>query len=304
MFRFIQFGTFFLLILLERLSLLKYESVVNAICLILIILFGIPHGAVDHKIHLSTSTDTKVWKYILRYLLIAAGYVVWWLIDPLKALLIFILLSAYHFGQELLEDKGIKSSNLTTKLVWGAILIIAPLIYRYTEVTPYLEAITNNQFPSISIWVQYGSPIFLMSCGIANALWLVSVKKVQKKEAMSLIIFMIIMVTSYVMLPFLLAFASYFILFHSLNAFKHQFSWLSKKNRDYTLRKFAFDLAGFSVVSIVGILIVLKAINPKDLTQLTSYFFILTSLITLPHAITFDQFYRTKNKHQTVPSKT
>ena len=88
------------------LVLIPDDDVANIIALAAILFFGVPHGAIDHKIHLKFSKKSNVKKFILIYVLVGLGFLLWWVLMPLKALLIFIILSAYHFGQELIEDNA------------------------------------------------------------------------------------------------------------------------------------------------------------------------------------------------------
>lgn len=268
------------------------SDIVNATCLALILLFGIPHGAVDHKIHLSTSKGGKVTGYIIQYLLIAVGYILWWLIDPAKALLMFILLSSYHFGQELLEDMEIKQSGLMHKMLWGSFILISPLIYHFTQVKTYLEVIISSPIADLDPVLKLIIPTAIIALAITHLVVLYFTGKISKSNSIQLGVFIVFLISSQLVLSFITAFTLYFIFFHSLNAFKHQFLWLKENKREYGLKHFIVDLSRFSLASIVGILVLLWIIDPSNSHSLITYFFILTSLITLPHAITLDHFYR------------
>ncbi|WP_425390550.1 Brp/Blh family beta-carotene 15,15'-dioxygenase [Ekhidna sp.] len=270
------------------------SQLVNSFCLILILLFGIPHGAVDHRIHLSTSKDTSVLKYILRYVLIAAGYILWWLLDPTKALFIFILLSAYHFGQELLEDNKIKNSDVWMRMIWGLMILVAPMIYHIESISGYLNVVTQGELPDFGFW-RYIVPSAIILFAIGSIL-LFKRRGIEKKSIHQLSAFLGFIIIIHVLLPFVLAFTLYFVLFHSLNAFKHQYKWLKSKKSNYDISRFAGDLVGFSLLAILGILSLLWFLKPESQTTLITYFFILISLITLPHAITLDQFYRFRSQ--------
>ncbi len=267
---------------------------VNAFCLILILVFGIPHGAVDHRIHLSTSEDTSVIKYVLKYVLIAGGFILWWLLDPSKALLMFILLSSYHFGQELLEDQEIKNSSLFVRMIWGALILIAPMIYHLEEITPYLVVVVKAEVFDIGSW-RFITPSLIILMAIGSLIMLYR-QGTGIRKIFRLFIFLMFIVISHVLMPFVLAFTLYFVLFHSLNAFRHQYFWLRREKKHYNLGRFISDLIGFSLLAILGILALLWFVKPENQTILITYFFILISLITLPHAITLDQFYRFRSK--------
>ena len=269
---------------------------INSICLVLILLFGIPHGGVDHLIHTSTSSNSGLLKYILNYLMIAVAYIIWWIIDPSKALFIFIILSAYHFGQEFIADIGIKSQKILLNLIWGGVILISPMLFNYQEITQYVQVIVSDLPMEIHpIW-QYAFPAFSILLAGGSILWCKKTQGTSTTRLIQMSLFLLMITVSYSLLSFVHAFTIYFILFHSLNAFRHQFSWLSKRRKNYNIGKFVTDLTGFSLLAILGILSLLWILKPDMQTSLITYFFILTSLITLPHAITLDQFYRFRSK--------
>ena len=266
------------------------------LCLFLILLLGIPHGAVDHKIHQSTSRDKNLVRYIITYLLIATGYIIWWIIDPPKALLMFILLSAYHFGQELLEDKGleIERYKLAFYVLWGSLILIAPLLFSIEEVSNYLLIVSGYSFAHVSEELMLGlaSIIYLLASIHLVALFVKN--QIPKRSLFGLVGFVVVNTALHFFLDFIIAFTVYFVLFHSLNAFRHQFFWLEKRNKNYTIKKFIIDLSLFGLLAIAGIGITIGLIGPSSVDALISLFFILISLITLPHAITLNQFYQVR----------
>lgn len=270
-------------------------ELINSICLVFILLFGIPHGGVDHLIHTSTTSESNVFKYIVKYLLIAGGYIIWWLIDPSKALFIFIVLSAYHFGQEFMADMHIKGQNVILNLIWGSLILIGPLVFSYHEIAVYLQIIIPDLPDEISPSFKYSFPIISIILAIGSVFWINHYQNLTSRRIYQIGIFLSLIFISHVLLPFIPAFTIYFILFHSTNAFKHQYSWLKSNKDNYSFGKFIIDLIGFSMLAILGILSLLWILKPEDQAVLVTYFFILTSLITLPHAITLDQFYRLRN---------
>jgi len=269
--------------------------VVNSLCLVSILIFGIPHGAIDHRIHLSTSSDSRLARYVLKYILIAVGYIFWWVLDPSKALFIFVLLSAYHFGQELLEDNGVHGSSLLTRMVWGSAILIAPMVFHFNEVLTYIDVVAHGSWTGIGNW-QYYLPAFILIMTILSLGQMYRKNTIDQKQVVKLSIFLFFILISQATMSFIPAFTLYFVLFHSLNAFRHQYTWLKSNQKQYSLGHFISDLVGFSLLAILGILSLLWFLKPESQASLITYFFILVSLITLPHAITLDQFYRFRSK--------
>ena len=271
-------------------------SLSSSICVLAILLFGIPHGAIDHKIHLSASSDTSKSSYILRYILICIGFLVWWLMMPSKAFILFIVLSAYHFGQELLEDAGLNKSGRMTYLIWGNVIITAPIFMNYAEIEPQLLSVTRVGYPSLSVLTRNIITTIIFSGAMLNLVWLLWQNSISLKSFKALSIFLVYIMVSYSVLPFLVAFTLYFLVFHSTNAFSHQFDWLKKKHKNYTLTNFTKDLSVFGITSIAGLGILYFVFRPTNWDVIISYFFIAISLLTLPHALTFDIFYGARRR--------
>ena len=73
---------------------------------LILLLVGIPHGGIDHLIHNPNIRPQGLASFILRYLLLMLGYgLLWWFL-PLAALIAFLGMSAYHFGQSHFLEQG------------------------------------------------------------------------------------------------------------------------------------------------------------------------------------------------------
>jgi len=271
-------------------------NIYNSACLAIILLFGIPHGAADHRINGLMHKNANMSLFILKYLLISAGFVFWWILMPGKALVIFLILSAYHFGQEFLEEIGILNQKLWEIMIWGSVILFAPIFIAYQEVKPILDLAGNVSFPEFSPYVLIVMVTVIIGSAVAHLMFLIKNKKIQKVQVRRLIEMIVFTMLMFSLLPFLMAFTIYFILFHSINSFKHQFNWIKERSNRYTLKSFFKDLSLFSILSIFGLVVFIYFLNPDSLEELTSYFFILVSVITLPHSIVFDQFYKNRKK--------
>ncbi|MEM9340346.1 MAG: Brp/Blh family beta-carotene 15,15'-dioxygenase [Bacteroidota bacterium] len=275
-------------------------NVLNVACLLLILLFGIPHGALDHKVHNTLSSGGGVQKYIIKYLSISIGFVLWWVLMPFKALIMFLILSAFHFGQELLEDHGYKGRNVFTQLSWGAIILIVPLLIQYNEIIPFLETIGKTSLPVLDNGILSGVGLVVGLVGL-RAIWQDFKKGDMERNALvRLVLCGVFIQVCYLMLPFIAAFTIYFLCFHSFNAFTHQYRWFKKSFTTYSVKQFLIDLSSFSLVAVIGMVALLWVMGPMNSENLISYFFMFTSLLTLPHAILFDQFYFERKEEKSV----
>ena len=76
---------------------------------ILVIIFGIPHGAIDNILCLTESNLSEKMFYLL-YLLSMLFYCFLWFISPLFSFFFFLFLSAYHFGESQLSNYKIETN--------------------------------------------------------------------------------------------------------------------------------------------------------------------------------------------------
>ncbi|MDF9799991.1 Brp/Blh family beta-carotene 15,15'-monooxygenase [Catalinimonas alkaloidigena] len=120
-----------------------------SIFVLLMLATGIPHGALDHIVFRyieKQSEDVKVsyTRFFLVYLGIIAGYALLWLQLPQLCLIIFLLMSFYHFGQSQLYYIKWSEKNILKTLLylsWGALIIIEIIFFNYEASTEVLEGI-------------------------------------------------------------------------------------------------------------------------------------------------------------------
>jgi len=107
-----------------------------------ILLFGIPHGAIDHIIFFKKRKITQL-KFYLIYLGLIVAFVTMWHITPVLSLIFFLLISAFHFGESQFEDiKLNKFFKNTFYFFWGVALLSTLIFYNIKElanVTAYFD---------------------------------------------------------------------------------------------------------------------------------------------------------------------
>ena len=83
-------------------------------CLLAIAVFGVPHGAYDYEF-IKTATKERGSNFALMiaaYLTLVILSLVLWFLAPTFSILIFLLISTYHFGAADALNYGIKSEDL------------------------------------------------------------------------------------------------------------------------------------------------------------------------------------------------
>jgi hypothetical protein len=81
--------------------LLNFEPI--KLCLVLILILGISHGALDNvkgKKLLGLFGYKSFFFFYLTYIIISLLIIFFWLLFPNTVLLLFLIVAAYHFGKE------------------------------------------------------------------------------------------------------------------------------------------------------------------------------------------------------------
>ena len=108
----------FFLFLIDAVFVLNNSTQVSFLIIVLI-LFGVPHGALDLYIdqHLNKSESNQK-LFLFKYISNIIGYALVWYFFPIAALIIFILITAYHFGE--IDWLG-KTENTVQKIAYSVI---------------------------------------------------------------------------------------------------------------------------------------------------------------------------------------
>lgn len=265
----------------------------------LIALVGIPHGSIDHILFMEGRTMRPIHFYCL-YIATMVGYAIVWYLNPLIALLIFLLLSAYHFGESQLtkvlsENTKFKS---TLYLVWGVNILAALVLYNITEVVQIfsqyhdlkpLVGIFNKQiYTNINVLTS----LFLIGLGIVG----IRNKSISMETFLKELYILTLIHISFILLPVLLGFTLYFIILHSAKVLIEEYNFLDFKIVNLNFKSFILKLLPLTVISLLGSLFLTGLIYFEIICM--SYlllFTILISVITLPHSIVMNSFYHNKS---------
>jgi beta-carotene 15,15'-dioxygenase len=246
----------------------------------LILLTGIPHGALDHLIQ--EATDKKLNRvynskmFSVKYLSIMFVYALTWYFFSGLSLLIFLIISAWHFGETDLE-KVPKDALIWsfTRLIYGFYILAFILLTHIHEVRLIVDKMLNNQQNVLSIWqfiVSNVHQIMYLLGFLLITIFIVAQSKYYIKfdKIRVLRLILILLLTAYL----------------ALCAFDNIHGYLRKDHPDLTFKLVYLKALPFTFVSIIFLFGFLVFINVY--TQHFDPFpilFIFISLITLPHLI-------------------
>lgn len=241
-------------------------------------LVGIPHGALDHRTigengvpQWSIGFHAGYWSVIL-----AMGIL--WYVSPITALGLFILTSAWHFGQTDFQHWRIHTPYNLGSLLWG--LSVLTIL------------IGSHRVESAQVFQSLSVPLFLLEyiaqpSVVVTALG-ISILFALFKRSMSWVA-SICTLSFTVLLPLPIAFGLYFVGQHSIQAWSHLTKRL--KATDTPIWKEAVPFTVGALLLLIGFVW-----NPLTVDIQPELFIIVGSCITLPHILCMDTFYRRRKQ--------
>jgi Brp/Blh family beta-carotene 15,15'-monooxygenase len=257
-----------------------------------IILFsvGIPHGAIDHLISNPQIDKKGLGKFLIIYISLIGIYLACWYFLPILALLAFLTMSAYHFGQShFLNAPALKNYSWLLYISRGGYFLFAFLLGDWEATKLILAPLVDLEYLNQSRFLILAA--FLVSTLLAQGIF---GPKFDKYTLLELAILGPILYLS----PLLIGFVVYFGFWHALPSMLTEYKFLRTFDAYDSVKKFTFQLLPFSLISLIGIgLILVFGLKFLDNSELILLFFVMISLISFPHILYMDSFLKKQNQN-------
>ena len=259
---------------------------------ILILTFGILHGANDllliKKIDINKE-QISFQKTLLYYIIVVGlGSLLFWII-PWFALLLFIIVSGYHFGEQQWENLEKSSLFKVFEFTYGLFILMLLFIFHIEEVQEVIQNITSVLVPESYFIVGLAINIVaLVALGIYYSTKLIEFKNRVLLETFYLIVFAVLFRVS----SLIWGFAIYFILWHSIPSIINQVIYL---NGEFNWKNFGLYIKtafAYWAVSLIGIAILYLLF--KDVKIFNALFFSFLAAITFPHVLVIYILFKKK----------
>ncbi len=255
--------------------------------LIVMLSIGIPHGSVDHIIAFinpeARKFDSKLIFYVV-YLSLIVFNIILWVISPFLGLLVFLIISCYHFGETQVIGYN-PTDNKILNFVIGANILLSLFLNNIVELQEILYILP--QFSSLDL-SGFDSVFFLL---ISVAILMLSIVNFKIKRKVPLYAEITILYMVFFHTDLLTSFALYFGFCHSLPMLMLEF----KEFKTDSFMRFYLKTLPFTILSIIfGFL--LYQFNNDLLTSdnLILFVFIIISSLTLPHVFIMKDFVKDK----------
>jgi len=255
--------------------------------LVVMLSIGIPHGSVDHIIAFinpkARKFDSKLLFYII-YLSLIGINILLWIISPFVGLLVFLLISCYHFGET--QVIGYNSTeNKLLNFVIGANILLSLFLNNILELQEILDVIP--QFSNLDL-SGFDSVFFLL---ISVVILMISIVNFDIKRKVPLYAEITILYMIFFHTDLLTSFALYFGFCHSLPMLMLEFKEFKTDN----FIKFYLKTLPFTIVSIIFGFILYQFNNDLFTSDnLILFVFIVISSLTLPHVFIMKDFVKDK----------
>lgn len=263
---------------------------------LLIFTFGILHGANDLLLIKNIREKNKpipYYKMLNYYLAVVLFGALLFYIIPWFALLIFVLVSGFHFGQQQWQNLPEKISSLISSLFqfnYGIFILLLLFVFHTKEVQEIIFEIS-----SIYIEVHYFLTL-LEIFGVLLALMSIYFainSKIFRDQAIIESFYLLVYTILFKSSSLIWGFSLYFILWHSIPSIIDQIKFLKGQ---FNFRNFvAYCRSAFYywIFSLLGIAILYLLFIDQELFN--ALFFSFLAAITFPHAIVILKMYQNKS---------
>lgn len=262
---------------------------------LLIFSFGILHGANDLQLidkTISKLSGNSFYKILLYYVTVVVFGAFLFFFIPALALLLFIVVSGYHFGEQHWQSELMgesKKINLMFHLFYGLLILSLLFVFHIQEVQRIIADISKINLTSNSIYLFFYFSLFgfLVLC-LIKYLKSKEIKKTVIQELLFLLVFAIIFKTS----TLIWGFTIYFILWHSIPSMIDQISFLYGSVTFDNFKKYFKSAFLYWISSLAGILLLYLIF--RNVYFFDALFFSFLAAITFPHVWVIVNMFKTK----------
>lgn len=253
---------------------------------LLIITFGILHGSNDIVL-LNKIKETNFFispaKLLFSYILVVLSTVLLFYYIPAFALIVFITISAFHFGEQHWNKKLMHLNSffkIIYQLVYGFFILFLLFNFQLNEVIKVvyeISAVTISTTVLFTVFVFFSIILLLLS----TYLYIkgTSFKTLILLEGFYILVFAII----FKMTTLIWGFAIYFIFWHSIPSLIDQVNFLYGNWNKKNFILYCKSAFWYWIISIAGIFLLYFTLGEKRLFE--GLFFSFLAAVTFPHVI-------------------
>lgn len=269
----------------------KYQTIVG---FILIFSFGVLHGANDLVLmdHLKSDKKLDFIKLIGIYVFIIGISVLLFTTIPKFALMLFIIVSSYHFGEQHWNEIILPVTNFLSiffRFVYGLFVLLLLFYINSTEVIAIIAEITQFTIPNTYFETALLVCLFFF---ILSSIKMYFDSTEFRKNSFEQLFYLLVLAIVFKASSLIWGFTIYFIFWHSIPSLNDQITFLYGSSTWSNFKKYfktAFFYWFISLVGIFGLYYI-----AKDMLVFDALFFAFLASITFPHCIVILNMFKNK----------
>jgi len=263
------------------LSHLLSDSLLNFLAGFAVLTVGILHGANDLEIlskKFKGSLNHLYFRFLILYLMVVLLGAAFFFIIPSFALILFVIFSSYHFGEQHWGERlSMNYANLTFYTLYGALVFFMIFTLQYDDVIFIINKISGYTLNyKFFLYTSIGLGITFMVC----VLFIEQLRIYFIKECIILLLLGFIFYDN----SLLFAFAFYFVVWHSLPSLKEQLIYLYGNFNLNSFLKYLKSSIIYWIASLISLLLVYSYID-FEADYFMPLFFSFLAAITFPHTL-------------------
>ncbi len=270
------------------------DSITMVMAAAAVLLVGIPHGAADHHIyrHLQGGNATRgdMFRFYALYLLAILSVVAGWWIWSGGTLTLFILISAYHFGQGHFHHlEGRTWVYRPLSLVWGLWIILSPIVWHPAAAQPIVAALLQTDITALP-WAALASAWWWISALLLGCIGAAS-RDMSTAGVGRELLTLLALGGLFWYVPLELGFGIYFAIWHAVPSSADQVRFFRLSHPQYPARRYLAVIAPYSLVALAGLAGAWWILGRADIADLWPVVFGGIAALTLPHILLLDRLY-------------
>ena len=276
---------------------LNFEPII--LCLFLILILGISHGALDNikgKKLLKLFGYKSTISFYFAYILISFLIIIFWMIFPNIVLFLFLIVASYHFGKEDTVFSFKKRFLISECLFFlkGSSVIVAPLLLQRSATNEIFKILNFNVFESTVFNNQF--LIILLCLSFLSSLY-ISKKKSSNIKGIMFMDFSSLIILNFFLTP-ILAFTLYFCFLHSI---RHSITLIFELDKSFKSGVKKFINRAIPLTAVTGVIFILAIFFLNNFYKLDEaiykVIFIGLASLTFPHILL--EYLLEKNEKRT-----
>ncbi|MDP1841963.1 MAG: Brp/Blh family beta-carotene 15,15'-dioxygenase [Sediminibacterium sp.] len=274
-----------------------------------VVLLGVPHGAADllvaeknaDSLEKPFSKQYFFLKYIGRLLLFALLLYAF----PVVGNILFIFFAAYHFGETDLNQ--FKTNTIFGKLFvisYGLVILSVILLHHFDDVKPiYLMFESGQKNQALINWISDYRYVLLSISGItffiSTFLYFLKNPNLKNNDTGQFLIHFAIILSILFVLPMILGFTFYFVVWHSYISISNIIRYLRINNK-VSFKTISNQIILYSLLAIIGVIIFgLTGFMFINKNAIAGYIFLGLAVLTAPHMeIMYNMYFALRQKNK------